>query len=170
MKSTVISKAAYVAAHGVPVCRAGSVDPEIKALWSKLVKLQAMPPGSNGNGAGEYLIVEPNQDEDLKRIRARVYGGLRSYMRRQSPRTFVFRMLRRPSEHHVLLWKEPLPAQPQAATADHAELTAKAEASGTAHLPLPRDKREKVRHPAEIAAAPAMSRPRVSTSTAHASA
>jgi hypothetical protein len=107
MKTSVISKAAYVVAHGAPARSGSSFDPEIVSLWNKLQKLQMT---TTGNGGGEYIIVEPEKDEDLRHLRTRVYGGIRTYARRVRPATFAVRMLLRRDESHVLVWREPLPS------------------------------------------------------------
>jgi hypothetical protein len=141
MKSTVVPHAVYVKTHGLPERGGAAASPEIRSLWAKLQKLQPM----NGN-SGEFVIVEKTDaDEDLRRVRDRVYSGLRGYLRRSSPRTFAVRMRLRRDEGHVLLWRELLPPQSPATIADHVEQPAKPEATDQPSLPLPRDKREKVR-------------------------
>jgi hypothetical protein len=158
MKTSVVSAPAYIAAHGLPVPRGGSEDPEVRALWAKLSKLEPikMPHGSNGNGGGQFIVIEPEKDEDdLRLIKSRTYSALRGYMKRAVPRTFAFRLQLRRDEHHVLLWKEALPVQaPQAhapATAELAEQPTgpeqKREAVARPRLaPRGRDGREKTRN------------------------
>jgi hypothetical protein len=137
MKSTVVPHEVYVKTHGLPERRNAACSPEIRSLWAKLQKLQPM----NGN-SGEFVIVEKTDaDEDLRRVRDRVYSGLRGYLRRASPRTFAVRMRLRREEGHVLLWRELLPAQ----SAGIAEQPAKPEATDTPNPAVTRDKREKAR-------------------------
>ncbi len=107
MKTSVVSVPAYVAAHGVPELR-GTVRPEVRAIWTKIQKLAPISAkAGNGNGhSGEYILIEADADEDLKRLRNIVYCGLRGCLRRMEPKNFKLRMLLRRDEHHVVLWKE----------------------------------------------------------------
>jgi hypothetical protein len=106
MKASVIGRAAYIQAHGEPSRSGGSLDPHVASLMGKLQKLQM----SNGNGSGEYILIEPDKDEELKTVRSRVYGAIRASVRRMRPATFAVRMLTRRDEHHILVWKQPIVA------------------------------------------------------------
>jgi hypothetical protein len=113
MKTSIVAAQAYIATHGAPQLARGTANPEVKSIWTKLLKLEPMAAGSNGNGnghKGQYLVVEKTDEDDLRSVRNRVNAGLRRYQRRLSPRTFAVRMRLREDENHLLIWREMLAA------------------------------------------------------------
>lgn len=111
MKTSIVTAAAYIQTHGAPQLARGTANPEVKSIWTKLLKLEPMAAGSNGTGhKGQYLVVEKTDEDDLRSVRNRVNAGLRRYQRRLAPRTFVVRMRLREDERHLVIWREMLAA------------------------------------------------------------
>jgi hypothetical protein len=97
MKTSTITKSAYMQEFG-PVGRAGGSNAETMEIWEKIKKLPIV----------EFLVIEPDKDEDYKKLRSSLYTRL-SKLSGQIKPNFKFRLALNKSKKHVVIWKEALP-------------------------------------------------------------
>lgn len=96
MRTQVMSKAAYTAAHGELSVHSRLPSPETMEFWEKVKKL----------AVAEYLIIEPEKNENVYKLKA----AWQTRIKKLSVKTnanFNPRFAINREEKHVVLWKEP---------------------------------------------------------------